>query len=80
MLLPNFPSPAMLLKALAACQGNNFRVLVSQVHYAAEDAAAKSAHGKIFSADRTTACGKEVKANQVPPHSPILPTVRAKGL
>jgi len=44
----------------------------------AKATAGKSARAKIFTADRTG--GKDVKPTQVPPHSPILPTVRAKGL
>lgn len=81
MWLPSFPSLAMLLEVLAAYQNSNFCVLLSQVCYIAKTVARKSAHGKIFSAARiTTACGKKVKTNEVPPHSPILPPKRAKGL
>lgn len=57
VLFPNFPSPAMLLQAWAACQ-QNFSLLVSQAHCAARAAAVKSAWGKVFGADVTTACGK----------------------
>lgn len=57
VLFPNFPSLAVVLQAWAVCQ-QNFSLLVSQVHCAAR--AAKSAQGKVFGADITTACGKAV--------------------